>query len=64
MFLFCVGESGESVFGFGDDEDVDGGDGGDVSEGEHLFVFVDDVGGDFLADEFVENGLFCHWIRN
>lgn len=48
---------------FGYDENMSGCNGCDVSECEDFFVFVDDVGGDLFADEFVEDGLFCHKIR-
>lgn len=43
---------------FGDDQDVGGRLGGDVPEGEAEIVFVDDVGGDFFAEDFAEEG----WI--
>ena len=39
---------------FGDDEDVGRGLGGDVTEGEAEFVFVDDVGGNFFAEYFAK----------
>ena len=54
------GEPGESVFVLGDDEDVDRSNRSDVSEGEDVLIFVDDVGRDLLVDEFVENGFFGH----
>ncbi len=32
---------------------------GDVAEGQHLVVFIDDVGGNFAGDDLGENG-FSH----
>jgi hypothetical protein len=39
--FFGLGNPSQSVFIFGDDEDVGGRHGCDVSEGEHELVFVD-----------------------
>ena len=39
----------------GDHEDVDRRAGVDVAKGQHLVVFVDDVGGDFAIDDASEN---------
>ena len=47
-----VGEGGEVVFG--DDEDVRGGLGVDVREGEGAVVFVEAGGGDFSGGDFAE----------
>ena len=41
---------------FGNDQDVGGRLGCDVAEGEAEFVFVDDVDGDFFAENFAEKG--------
>jgi hypothetical protein len=40
---------------FGDDQDVDGGLGVDIVEGESEFVFVDAVGGEFAAEDAGED---------
>ena len=40
---------------FGYEEDVDGGLGIDIMEGEAELVFVDDIGGDFAVDDFLED---------
>jgi hypothetical protein len=50
---FGIGEFGDRLLG--DDEDVDGGLGVEVAEGEGEVVFVDDIGGDFFANDFAEN---------
>ena len=52
VVLRGVGVGGQVVFG--DDEDVGGGLGIDVREGEGLLVFVDAGGGDFAGDDFAE----------
>jgi len=52
VVLRGVGVGGQVVFG--DDEDVGGGLGVDVREGEGLLVFVDAGGGDFAGDDFAE----------
>jgi len=43
----------------GDDEDVGGRHGFDVAEGDDVFVFVDDGGGDFFVADALEEG-FAH----
>ena len=52
---FGVGQGGDGVFG--DDQDVDGRLGIDVSEGEGEVVFVDDVGGNLAPDDFAKEGV-------
>ena len=47
---------------FGDDEDVGGGLGRNVAEGETEIIFVDDVRGDFFAEDFAEEGGVSHRI--
>lgn len=36
--------------------------GGDVAEGEAEIIFVDDVRGDFFAEDFAEEGWVGHGI--
>ena len=52
VVLRGVSVGGQVVFG--DDEDMGGGLGIDVGEGEGLLVFVDSGGGDFAGDDFAE----------
>jgi len=49
---------------FGDDEDVNGGVGLDVAEGEDEVVFIDDIrrnlaGDDFFKSVMAREGTFC-----
>ena len=44
----------------GDDEDVRRGLGLDVAESQTIVVLIDDVGGNFAADDFAKNSLFAH----
>jgi len=32
----------------------------DISEGEDMFIFINNIGRELFMDKFVENGLFCH----
>lgn len=41
----------------GDDQDMGGGLGVDVSEGQALLILEDDIGGDLPADDLAKNGL-------
>ena len=41
---------------FGDDENVDGGDGIDVADGEAVVVLVDDFTGNFAVEDASEEG--------
>lgn len=45
---------------FGNDQDVGGGLGADVFEGEAEVVFVDNIGGNFSLDDFAKNGVGHH----
>ena len=56
--VFSLADSSETVTVLGDDEEVLGGDRCDIVEGQALVVFIDDVSGDFLPDNFVEDGDF------
>ena len=50
------GDSGVAgVVLFGDEEDMNGGLGGDIAEGEDLIVLVEDVGGKFAVDDPLED---------
>jgi hypothetical protein len=53
VFGFGAGEVDDRLFG--DQEDVDGGLGGNIAEGEAEVIFVDDISGDFAADDFAED---------
>jgi hypothetical protein len=44
------------VMFFWDDENVDGGLGGKITEGEDVIIFVKDVGGEFAVDDPLEDG--------
>lgn len=40
----------------GNDDNVDGGLGVDAVKGEDVLIFIHDVGGDFVAEDFAEDG--------
>ena len=50
------GKSGDS--GFGNDQDVNGRLGCDIAEGQDIIVFVDDIGGYFSGNNFIEDCRF------
>ena len=62
IIVFGEGDAGDEFFG--DEEEVSGGPRADVAEAEAEVVFVDDVGGDFAVDDFLEEGLVGHEGRN
>ena len=41
---------------FGNDDDVDGSFGGNIGEGDAKIIFIDQLGGDFVAQNFAEDG--------
>lgn len=56
-FLVCVlceGHHGDASLG--DDQEMNGGLRVNVTEGQHEFVLVDHVGGDFTREDLVEDG--------
>ena len=53
-------QASESVLLLGNEEYVNRSSWLDVPKGKNVIVFVDNVGVDLLADEFVKNGLFGH----
>lgn len=55
VFAMGVGEAGNGFFG--DDQNVSGGLGADVVEGEAEIIFVDDISGNFAADNFAKNSV-------
>jgi uncharacterized protein len=55
VFRFGGGEVDDRIFR--DQQDVDGGLGGDIPEGEAEIIFVDNISGDFAADDFAEDGV-------
>lgn len=60
VLLLSLGNPGEPVLVFGDDDDVGGRNGRDVAEGEDELVLEDHCAWDLLADEFVEDRLLGH----
>jgi len=60
VFRGRVVDGGDGLIG--DDQDVNGRLGVDVSESRHLVILVNDVGGDFAFDDFAENGFVGHNI--
>ena len=61
--LFSLRDSSQAIAVLGDDQEVLGGDGVDIEESQALVILIDDVGGNFLGDNPVENsdffGLSC-----
>ena len=60
MLFFSICKSRESIFIFGDDEDVCGCYGSDISEGKDVLIFIDDSGGYFLTYDFIKDGFLVH----
>ena len=60
MSLFGLGDTGQSVFVLGDDEDVGRSNWCNVPESEDVVVLVDNFRWDFLTDQFVEDCFFGH----
>lgn len=64
MSVFCVFDHVKSIFLLWNDQNMNRGLWADVSEGEDVVVFVDNIGGDFLSDYFVENSFVAHCMKD
>jgi hypothetical protein len=58
VFRFCILETGQALTWH--DEHVDWRLRLDVTEGDAVFILIEDVGGNVATQDFVENGILSH----